>query len=131
MSAATHSIAHPAVADHHGDDHGHGHGNDYANAWRNNRLGLWLFFLSEAFLFGGLLATRFYLWGNHRPDLDQVVGFIVTIVLLISSFSMNMAETAIEHDDRRTFMVGLIITAVLGYTAYVYLPTGGPNHPCR
>ena len=39
---------------------------------RHNRLGLWLFFVSEAFLFGGLLAVRFYLWGEHRPELDQV-----------------------------------------------------------
>jgi cytochrome c oxidase subunit 3 len=48
--------------------------------------GLWLFFVSEAFLFGGLLATRFYLWGaDTRPELDQMVGLIVTSVLLISS----------------------------------------------
>jgi cytochrome c oxidase subunit 3 len=77
-------------------------------------MGLWLFFLSELFLFGGLLATRFYLWGNHRPELDQMVGLIVTSVLLISSYSMNMAETALEHGDRKTFMWGLVITFILG-----------------
>jgi cytochrome c oxidase subunit 3 len=79
-----------------------------------NRLGLWLFFISELFLFGGLLAARFYLWGNTRPELDQVVGLVVTVVLLLSSWSINMAETAIEHDDRRTFMWGLASTFVLG-----------------
>ena len=87
----------------------------YAVALRNNRMGLWLFFLSEIFLFGGLLATRFYLWGDTRPEVDQVVGLIVTIVLLVSSVSMNIAETAMEHGDRRTFSIGLIITAVLGF----------------
>lgn len=87
----------------------------YAVALRNNRMGLWLFFLSELFLFGGLLATRFYLWGDTRPEVDQVVGLIVTIVLLVSSVSMNIAETAMEHGDRRTFSIGLIITAVLGF----------------
>lgn len=81
---------------------------------RHNRLGLWLFFISEAFLFGGLLATRFYLWGEHRPELDQVIGLIVTSVLLASSLSMNLAETAMEHGDRRTFSIGMIVTAVLG-----------------
>ena len=80
----------------------------YTQQVRNNRLGLWLFFISEVFLFGGLLVTRFYLWGNTRPELDQVIGLIVTSVLLISSFSMNMAETAIEHDDRKTFLRGLM-----------------------
>jgi cytochrome c oxidase subunit 3 len=86
----------------------------YAIALRNNRMGLWLFFLSEVFLFGGLLATRFYLWGDHRPETDQIVGLIVTVVLLISSVSMNLSETAMEHGDRRTFMGGLVVTFVLG-----------------
>jgi cytochrome c oxidase subunit 3 len=87
---------------------------NYAFQLRNNRLGLWLFFISEAFLFGGLLATRFYLWGNHRPDLDQILGLTITSVLLLSSFSMNLAETAMEHGDRKTFLNGLIVTATLG-----------------
>lgn len=81
---------------------------------RNNRMGLWLFFISEVFLFGGLLTTRFYLWGLTRPELDQTIGLIVTSVLLLSSFSMNLAETAIEHGDRRTFQIGLAVTALLG-----------------
>jgi cytochrome c oxidase subunit 3 len=117
MAVATPTLEHgPAGGHTHADhDHGdHGNGDNYAIAWRNNRMGLWLFFLSEAFLFGGLLATRFYLWGNHRPELDQTIGLIVTVVLLISSYSMNMAETALEHGDRKTFMRGLVITAVLG-----------------
>ena len=81
---------------------------------RTNRLGLWLFIISEAFLFGGLLASRFYLWGATRPELDQVIGLIVTSVLLLSSFFMNRAETAIAHDDRKTFLTSLLITAALG-----------------
>ncbi len=115
MAAITHPTdAH--VADHDHDDHGEG---DYATALRYNRLGLWLFFLSEVFLFGGLLAARFYLWrGEHgelvRPDLDQTIGLIVTVVLLLSSWSMNMGETAVEHNDRRTFNIGFISTFILG-----------------
>ena len=88
--------------------------NDYTRQLRNNRMGLWLFFISEAFLFGGLLVTRFFLWGPTRPPLDQTIGLIVTAVLLLSSFSMNLSETAMEHGDRRTFLGGLIVTAVLG-----------------
>ena len=87
---------------------------DYGQQLRNNRLGLWLFFVSEAFLFGGLLVARFYLWGNTRPDLNQGLGLAITAILLLSSFFMNRAETAIEHDDRRTFLESLMVTAVLG-----------------
>ena len=86
----------------------------YRTQLRNNRLGLWLFFISEVFLFGGLLVVRFYLWGNTRPELDQTIGLIVTSMLLLSSFSMKTAESAIEHDDRRTFLIGLVSTFVLG-----------------
>jgi cytochrome c oxidase subunit 3 len=81
---------------------------------RANRLGLWLFFVSESFMFGGLLAARFYLWGNTRPELDQALGLIVTSVLLLSSFFMNRAESAIAYDDRKTFLRSLLITAALG-----------------
>ena len=79
-----------------------------------NRLGLWLFFVSEVFMFGGLLVMRFHLWGNTRPDLDQRLGLIVTSVLLVSSFFMNRAEVAAKHDDRNNFLVSLAITGVLG-----------------
>ena len=58
----------------------------YQAQTKTNRIGLWLFFVSEAFMFGGLLASRFYLWGDTRPDLDQTLGLIVTSVLLLSSF---------------------------------------------
>ena len=87
---------------------------EYREQLRNNRLGLWLFFLSEAFLFAGLLVVRFYLWGNTRPDLDQGIGLTVTVILLASSFAMNRAETAIVHDDRDTFLSNLLVTAGLG-----------------
>jgi cytochrome c oxidase subunit 3 len=86
----------------------------YRTQLKANRLGLWLFFTSEAFMFGGLLASRNYLWGNTRPDLDQTLGLIVTSILLLSSFFMNRAESAIASDDRKTFLSSMLITAGLG-----------------
>jgi cytochrome c oxidase subunit 3 len=86
----------------------------YQTQTNANRIGMWLFFVSESFLFGGLLASRFYLWGNSRPELDQILGLIITSVLLLSSFSMNRAESAIAHGDRKTFLNNLLITAALG-----------------
>ena len=88
--------------------------NTYEYKTASNRLGLWLFIISDSFVFGGLLVTRYYLLGGHRPELDQTLGVIVTSVLLISSFFMNRAETAIAHGDRRTFLNSTLITMALG-----------------
>lgn len=79
-----------------------------------NRLGLWLFLLSDSFVFGGLLVVRFGLMGLSRPDLDQVLGLVVTSMLLVSSFFMNRAEVAVANGDRRRFLTSLSITIVLG-----------------
>ncbi len=89
-------------------------GHDYAYRTATNRLGLWLFFISDSFVFGGLMVTRFYLLGNHRPHLEQWLGLVVTTVLLISSFFMNRAEVQISKGNRKGFITNTIITMVLG-----------------
>jgi cytochrome c oxidase subunit 3 len=86
----------------------------YEERTKRNRLGLWLFLFSEIFLFGALLAARYFLWGDTRPDLDQTVGLVTTSILLLSSFFMARAETAIGRDDRKIFLRSLVITAMLG-----------------
>jgi cytochrome c oxidase subunit 3 len=87
---------------------------DYLHRAATNRLGLWLFLVSDTFLFGGLMVSRWALWGNTRPDLNQILGLIVTAILLISSFSMNRAEVAITHGDRTQFVVFISLTLLLG-----------------
>jgi len=88
---------------------------DYRRRESANRLGLWLFILSDAFMFGGLYVSRFYLLGTDtRPEVSQILGFVVTVVLLASSFFMNRAETAMAHGDQKAFLRGTLITLVLG-----------------
>jgi cytochrome c oxidase subunit 3 len=112
MAVATKSI-HEAVTE------------SYTWQTRNNRLGMWLFFLSESFIFGGLLVARFFLWGNTHPKPEsefillgipsnQWIALAITVVLLISSWAMNRAEMAIAYDDRKTFTRYLMVTAILG-----------------
>ena len=81
---------------------------------QTSRIGLWLFFLSDGFVFAGLLVSRFYLLGDHRPELEQFLGLIVTAVLLVSSFFMNRAEVCISQGDRKGFISGTLVTLVLG-----------------
>jgi cytochrome c oxidase subunit 3 len=116
MSAAT--TAHHVDQTH---SHGHdsGHEPPFAVQLRSNRLGLWLFFFSEIFLFAALLVSRFVLWGNTRPDLSQVLGLAATSVLLLSSFAVNRAESGMAHDDRRTFQVWMLVAAFLGTLFFI------------
>jgi cytochrome c oxidase subunit 3 len=93
-----------------GDDH---HSLEYKTA--TNRIGLWLFLLSDSFVFGGLAVARFNLLGLTRPALNQVLGLAVTSVLLLSSFFMNRAEVSMEHGDRKNFLLFTIVTFLLGF----------------
>ena len=88
---------------------------EYRRKLSANRLGLWLFVISDAFIFGGLLVARFNLLGTaERPEVSQLLGLYVTAILLASSFFMNRAETAIAHGDRKTFLSSTLITLIMG-----------------
>ncbi|MEK7717633.1 MAG: heme-copper oxidase subunit III [Pseudomonadota bacterium] len=81
----------------------------------NRRLGLWLFIASESVIFLTLLTSRFYMQGVFRPaEVNQVLGLIVTAILLASSFFANRAEVSIAHGDRAGFTRNILVTIVLG-----------------
>src|SRR5215212_9830558 len=75
--------------------------NSYEYKAGTNRLGLWLFLVSDSFVFAGLMVMRINLLGLTRPHLNQFLGLIVTAVLLISSFFMNRGETMMHNGDRK------------------------------
>lgn len=79
-----------------------------------NRLGLWLFLISDTFVFAGLMAMRVNLLGLTRPQLNQTLGLVVTAVLLVSSFFMNRGETMLHNGDRKGFLTNTAITFILG-----------------
>jgi cytochrome c oxidase subunit 3 len=88
---------------------------DYRRKTSINRMGLWLFLISDFFVFAGLLVARFYLLGTEsRPEVNQLVGLAVTVVLLASSFFMNRAEIAASYNDRKAFLNNTLITIILG-----------------
>ena len=88
---------------------------EYRKKLATNRFGLWLFIISDSFLFGGLLVSRFYLLGTQsRPDVSQPLGLVVTSVLLVSSFFMNRAEVAMSFGDQKRFERSILVTLLLG-----------------
>ena len=93
-----------------GDDE---HSYEYKSG--TNRLGLWLFLISDAFVFAGLMVVRINLLGLTRPHLNQALGLFVTVVLLVSSFYMNRGETMMKNGDRQGFLKNTLITFILGF----------------
>lgn len=88
---------------------------DYRRSEGTNRLGLWLFLLSDLFVFAGLYVSRFYLLGVEiRPDLNQLLGLMITFILLISSYFMYSAETAMRFGEQKKFLRNTLITIALG-----------------
>ena len=79
-----------------------------------NRIGLWLFLLSDSFVFAGLMVARLALWGDTRPELNQYLGLIVTVVLQVSSYFMYRGESAMSLGDGKGFLWNASITLALG-----------------
>jgi len=88
--------------------------NSYKYKSDTNRIGLWLFLISDSFVFGGLMVMRLNLLGLSHPHLSQVLGLVVTAVLLVSSFFMNRGETLMGNGDRKGFITNTVITFILG-----------------
>jgi cytochrome c oxidase subunit 3 len=93
----------------------HAHGHAARPRLHLNSVGLWLFFLSECFLFGALLASRFYLAGTDKPEhLDQELGLAITSILLLSSLTAFTAEMAMAKGRRGWAALMVIATILLG-----------------
>ncbi len=96
---------------------------DVAHATYNklaiNRLGLWLFIASDSMIFIILLVARFALFGTYRPpELNQELGFALTVILLASSLTAYRAEASIATGDRKGLQLNLLLTALFG-TAFL------------
>src|SRR2546422_2444583 len=85
------------------------------------KIAMWIFLVSDAFAFFGLLLAYGILRGettawHHpgEPDLSVVLGALLTAVLIASSVSMIFAYDAALRGDRRQTSIFLGLTASLG-----------------
>ena len=82
---------------------------------RIHRLGLWLFIISETFLFSALLSSRFFILGLYRPpELNQLLGLLITTVLLLSSLAAYRAEMSAAFGNQAAFLRNILATLALG-----------------
>jgi cytochrome c oxidase subunit 3 len=84
--------------------------------------GMWLFLLTEIMFFGGLFFA-YLLYRNWYYDafvsasnsISMPLGLINTIVLISSSFTMAMGVWSAEVRNKKSLMISLVATIVLGF----------------
>ncbi|GAB1405698.1 hypothetical protein MASR1M74_28800 [Lentimicrobium sp.] len=95
-----------------------------------SKIGMWLFIFTEILLFGGLfLVYSVYRYRNPvafhlaHQELSVTMGFINTVILLISSATVAIAITAIQkHNKKLTMMMlGATLLLALAFMVNKYL----------
>jgi cytochrome c oxidase subunit 3 len=84
-------------------------------------LGMWIFLVTEVLFFGGLFLV-YTVYRSQYPDafaaasheLDVTLGTINTAVLITSSLTMALAVHAAQLGQRKTLMLFLVATMILG-----------------
>lgn len=84
-------------------------------------LGMWVFLVTEVMFFGGLFMA-YLLYRNMYPDawlagsneLNEMLGGINTLVLIVSSLTMALAVRAAQVGARMAQIANLILTIIFG-----------------
>jgi cytochrome c oxidase subunit 3 len=112
MSPDGHAAHHPALA-HHFENLG--------QQSEASTLGMWVFLVTEVLFFGGLFLVyavyrswfpEGFAFASH--ELDITLGGINTVILIASSLTMALAVHAAQTGDRRTLVLMLVATMLLG-----------------
>jgi len=89
-------------------------------------LGMWLFLVTEILFFGGMFCAylvyrlaHYNAFAAASQQLDWRLGFLNTVVLLISSLTVVLAVKAAETGYRKQLVTYLVMTVLLGLTFLV------------
>jgi len=96
---------------------------DAAQQYEASTLGMWVFLVTEILFFGGVFTAYVaYRWaypaafGHASNHLDLTLGTINTAVLITSSLTMALAVHASQEGERRSLVLFLLLTMLLGAT---------------
>src|SRR5688572_16175517 len=107
----------------HGDGHGHHeapvHPDDFGLA-TSGKIAMWIFLLSDALSFGGLLLG-YAILRSHQPSWPDPTKYLginftagMTFLLICSSVTMVLALAAAHEKDRKQTMLFLSLTILGG-----------------
>jgi cytochrome c oxidase subunit 3 len=90
-----------------------------------SKLGMWLFIFTEILLFGGLFIVYSVYRYRHpvefhlaAEELNVTIGFINTVILLISSMTVAMSITSLQLGNKK---FALILIATTIFLALIFL----------
>ncbi len=113
----------PAGGGHAGVHHGPPEAHQSSRIDRQT-LGILLFIVSEAMLFGAFFASYFFIrevantgsWPPEGFELPKLVAGVNTAILVASSFTIHWALEGARRNNRNALRLGLAITWLLGAT---------------
>ena len=119
MESASVAVGQEPHEEHHGPPEAH-----QSSRIDRQTLGILLFIVTEAMLFGAFFASYFFLrvvanegpWPPPEFELPVAVAFVNTLILVSSSFTMHWSLESIRAGNRRGLQMGLVTTFLLGAT---------------
>ena len=111
-----------AIAHGHAGAHAHGPPEAHKSSRIDAQLlGVLLFIISEAMLFGSFFTAYFFIrvvgnepWPPEPFHFPVSVALMNTIILVSSSFTMHWALTSIKRGNRAGLKAGLVVTFLMG-----------------
>jgi cytochrome c oxidase subunit 3 len=110
-----HTGGHPRFLHHHFDTP--------QQQFNSDKLGMWLFLVTEILLFGGLFCAYAVYRANHpeifvyaHKFLDKNLGALNTVVLIFSSLTMALAVRAAQTSNKKALLIFLGITVACAFT---------------
>ncbi|MBC7742409.1 MAG: cytochrome c oxidase subunit 3 family protein [Bdellovibrionaceae bacterium] len=98
------------------------HYRDANHQYQSNKEGLWLFMVTEILMFGGLFVGYIIFHGIYPEmfaegarSLDWKMGFINTLVLIFSSFTMALGIYFIQVKQNKKATIALAVTIACGF----------------
>ncbi len=118
MESATAAVGH-AEHEHHGPPEA-----NQSSRIDRQTLGVLLFIITEAMLFGAFFASYFFIrvvanegpWPPDGFELPVSVAFVNTLILVSSSFTIHWALESVKRGNRLGLKLGLVSTLLLGAT---------------
>jgi cytochrome c oxidase subunit 3 len=102
--------------------HVHHHFENEVQQFDSDKMGMWLFLVTEIMIFAGLFCV-YVLYRTHNPEifhyghsfLDKNMGALNTLILLTSSLTMAWGVRAAQLSQKKTLLTMLGLTMILAF----------------